>query len=251
MAAYAMMGACDVYPNSLSKHWLPAFRQAFEKNNFNVNRDLASDPTSFLSKAALQSNVLTVEIWRNEKYDTTGELKREHTVRNRPTCTILVCISTHSITTKQLFDTWIWEYLSDFRDGTHTTFHVLQDHTPIPRSAICTTQQNKYFTLYLDDLASPNEIPQNRRGTIWINVPMTVWVWGYLLTEGVGFDGWQSKVAEESEDDDWTQLDNGTKENHNATIGIQNVGGVLLDVDVENDQNDQTRVKRRKVEKGW
>ncbi|KAF8432893.1 hypothetical protein BGX38DRAFT_1333890, partial [Terfezia claveryi] len=98
---------------NLSKHWLPAFQQAFRKNNFNTNRDLAPNPTSFLSKVALQSIVLTVEIWRNEKDAITGELKREHTVRKSPTCTI----------------------------PTYETFHALQDHTPIPRSTICTTPQ--------------------------------------------------------------------------------------------------------------
>ncbi|RPB18427.1 hypothetical protein L211DRAFT_874838 [Terfezia boudieri ATCC MYA-4762] len=230
---------------NLSKHWLPAFRQAFEKNNFNTNRDLAPDPASFLSKVALQSIALTVEIWRNEKDATTGELKRERTVRNRPTCTIPVCISTHSITTEQLFDTWIWEYLSDVRSRTQEAFHTLQDHTPIPRSTVCTAQQNKYFTLYLDDLTSPKDIPPNRRETVWINVPVTVWVWGYLISQRVGFKGWRSQVAHQSAY--WAQLDSGNKENQNARMDMEDVGGVLVDLDVE---NDQTRVKRRKVQKG-
>ncbi|KAF8442553.1 hypothetical protein BGX38DRAFT_1202374 [Terfezia claveryi] len=232
---------------NLSKHWLPAFRQAFEKNNFNTNRDLAPDPTSFLSKVALQSIVLTIEIWRNEQDATTRGLKRERTVRDRPTCTIPVCISTHSITTEQLFDTWVWEYLSAVRNKSYTTFHALQDHPPISRSTACTAQQNKYFTLYLDDLTSPKDIPQNLRGTIWVNVPMTVWVWGYLRSQGVGFRLWRSEVTDESKDGYWAQLVAGNEENQNATMNMENVGGVLVDLNVE---NDQTRVKRRKVQKG-
>jgi len=230
---------------NLSKHWLPVFRQSFERHGFSLNRERAPEPISFMSKVALQSIALTVEIWRNEKHATTGELKRERTVRNRPTCTIPVCISTHNITTEQLFDTWIWEYLLDVRDGTHTAFQTLQDHTPIPRSTVSTVQQSKYFTLYLDDLTSPKDIPQNRRGTIWMNVPIKVWVWGYLLSLGVGFKGWQREVVDESEDD-WTQLDSGNKENHQPTRDMENEGGVLGDLEAD---NGQMKVKRRKVQK--
>ncbi|KAF8415970.1 hypothetical protein EV426DRAFT_711769 [Tirmania nivea] len=217
----------------LSKHWLPAFRQSFERHNFNLNQDQAPDLTSFVSKEALQSIALTVEIWRNEKHASTGELKRERTVRNRPTCTIPVCISAHNITTEQLFDTWIWEYLLDVRDGTHTTFQTLQDHTPIPRSTISAARQNTYFTLYLDDLTSPTDIPQNRRGAIWMNVPIKLWVWGFFLSEGVGFKGWEREVVDELEDD-WAQVDSGNKENRNPTM------------DIEDKRRVQTRVKRRK-----
>jgi len=95
---------------NLSKHWLPAFRESYERHDF--NRHLAPNQTSILSKVDLQSIAITVEVWRNEKHATTGALKREQNIRNRPTCTVPVCISTHNITTEQLFDTWIWEYLS-------------------------------------------------------------------------------------------------------------------------------------------
>jgi len=230
---------------NLTKEWLPAFRQSFERHGFILNRDRAPDPTSFVSKAALQSIALTVEIWRNEQ-DGTGALKREPSVRNRPTCTIPVCISTHNITTEQLFDTWIWEYLSDVRDGTDTIFHPLQEYPPIPRPTVSPDQQNKYFTLYSDDLTSPKDIPDHLRGKVWINVPVKVWVWGYLLSQQVGFKGWQKEVVARFKDD-WAQLETENKENRNPTIDMKNDGRVLGDLEAE---NDQTRVKRRKVQKG-
>ncbi|KAF8429831.1 hypothetical protein BGX38DRAFT_1232919 [Terfezia claveryi] len=98
---------------------------------------------------------------RNETDTTTGALKREPTVRNHPTCTIPACISKHNITTKQIFNTWIWDYLSEVRQGTDGTFDILREHPRIPRST---------------------HIPQNRRETVWVNVPIKVWVWSYFNT---------------------------------------------------------------------
>lgn len=137
-----------------------------------------------------------------------------------------MCISIHTITTEQLFDTWIWEYLSEVRDNTDRIFSTLCEYPPLPHSTVSTDQQNKYFTLYLDDLTSPKYIPQNRRGTIWINVPIKVWVWGYLLSEGVGFKGWEMEVVDDFKDD-WAQLDGGDKENHNPNMEMENGGMVL------------------------
>jgi len=107
---------------------------------------------------------------------------------------------------------------------TDTTFHTLRDYPPIPRSMVSLDQQNKYFTLYLDDLTSPKDIPQNRRGTIWVNVPMKVWVWGYLRSEGVGFKGWKREVGEMK--DVWAEWDR-KNENHNPNMEVTNLGRVL------------------------
>ncbi|KAF8453702.1 hypothetical protein BGX38DRAFT_1176724 [Terfezia claveryi] len=160
---------------NLTKHWLPAFRDLFKRQDFNISQDLAPDLASYLSEAALKSIAITVEIWRNQTDTTTGALKREPTLRNRPTCTIPACISKHIITTKEIFSTCIWDYLSEVRQGTNDTFDTLQEHPPISRSTVSTGQQNRYFTLYLDDLTSPEHIPQNRRGTVWVNVPIKEW----------------------------------------------------------------------------
>jgi len=43
---------------NLPQRWLPAFRESYERHGF--NRDLAPNPTSFLSKATLQSIALAV-----------------------------------------------------------------------------------------------------------------------------------------------------------------------------------------------
>lgn len=193
---------------NLTKHWLPAFRDSFKRQDFNISQDLAPDPASYQSEAALKSIAMTVEIWRNETDTTTGALKRQPTVRNRPTCTIPACISKHDITTKQIFNTWIWDYLSEVRQGTNGTFDTLREHPRIPRSTVSTGQQNRYFTLYLDDLTSPEHIPQNRRGTVWVNVPIKVWVWSYFNSQGVGFDGWKRDTVVNSEDL-WANWDDG------------------------------------------
>ncbi|KAF8415555.1 hypothetical protein EV426DRAFT_579035 [Tirmania nivea] len=231
---------------NLSKYWLPAFRESLERRDFNFNQEPVPDSTTFLSKTALQSAALTVEIWRNEKDGSTGVLKCEYSVRNRPTCTIPVCISTHNITTDQLFDTWIWEYLSEVRAGTDSIFHDLQDHPPIPRSTVSTDRQNKYFTLYLDDLISPKDIVENRRGTIWVNVPIKLWVWGYLRSQKVGSKGWKRGPVRNVEDV-WARWGNENKENREAITEMEKEGSVLGELEAE---IDQTRVKRRRVKKG-
>ncbi|KAF8415974.1 hypothetical protein EV426DRAFT_578941 [Tirmania nivea] len=232
---------------NLTKDWLPAFQEFFQKQDFNVNRDFAPDPASYLPTAALLSIALTIEIWRNETDTTTGALKREHSVRNRRTCTIPACISVHDITTEELFDTWIWEYLSEVPSMTNS-FHTLRDDPPIPRSTPSTDHQNKYFTLYLDDLTSPTNIPQNHRGAIWINVPIKMWVWGYLLSQGVGvgFKGWK-REAVGGLDAAWAKWDRGNKENHDSDIQVVNEERVLQDLGAD---NAQPRVQKRKLQTG-
>ncbi|RPB20022.1 hypothetical protein L211DRAFT_895476 [Terfezia boudieri ATCC MYA-4762] len=232
---------------NLTKIWLPAFRESLQKQDFNVNKDNAPHPATFLSMAALGSTALTLEIWRNERDIITGGLKREHTVLNRPTCTIPVCISEHHITTEELFDTWIWEYLSEVRERTNDIFFTLPGKPPIPRSTVSTDKQNKYFTLYLDDLTSPKDIPQDLRGEVWLNVPVKMWVWGYLLSQGVGFEGWKKEVVD-GLGIAWAKWRSGNKENQEPNVGMENERRVLGDM---GEDNGQPSVKRRKVEKGF
>ncbi|KAF8416569.1 hypothetical protein EV426DRAFT_578657 [Tirmania nivea] len=223
---------------NLSKKWLPAFRESLERQDFDLNRDLAPNASTFLSDAVLQTIALTVEIWRNESDASTGALKRERTVRNRPTSTIPVCISRHDITTSQLFDTWIWQYLSDFRNKSNSTFQELQklqDQPQIPRSTISTDSQNKYITLYLDDLISPKDIEQDLRGTIWINLPIKLWVWGYLRSQRVGSSGWKGQVAHDVKDI-WAEWRSRIKEKRNAIRETENDRSVLGELEVENEQ---------------
>jgi len=233
---------------TLSKRWLPAFRKSQEGQEFHVTQDSSTKPeaSSFLPRAALSAIALTVEIWRNETDPITKALKREHTVGNRPTCTIPTCISIHQITVQELFDTWIWEYLAEPRKETLNIFDKVEDQPAIPRSRVSASVENKYFTLYLDDLTSPEHIPHDQRGEIWVNIPMKMWVWGYLVSQGVGFHGWDRKQVP-GFGDAWTKWKSRNKENRepNAEMGPERE--VLGDLET---QNEQHGVKRRKLQDG-
>ncbi|KAF8426080.1 hypothetical protein EV426DRAFT_573079 [Tirmania nivea] len=230
----------------LASAWLPAFKDALGKSqNYQWDQLLAPPVSTFLSLAARHSAVLTVEIWRNEIDLATGGLKREPSVRNRSTCTVPICISTHTITALQLFETWIWEYLANVRDGqSNTSFEPLQNQPPVPRSAISSiaAHEKNYFTLYLDDLLSPKDIPFGKRGTIWVNVPVKIWVWGYLRAVGVGYKGWTEKQSAGQLEAMWAQWENANKENMDV-VHLLHTRAVLAEVDI-----DEQGLKRRKAQ---
>lgn len=177
----------------LNKTWIPAFQAAIA-GNFDWDPEFAPPCSTFLSSQALDTTALTVEIWRNEVDAASGGLKRHRSARGRPSLCTPVCISIDTISTTDLFNTWIWEYLAASRVRRHTSFHAIQDKPPIPRSTVPSdgaSYSRGYVTLYLDDMLSPPEIRSEDRGTIWINIPVRMWVWAYLRSAKVGTTSWR------------------------------------------------------------
>ncbi|KAF8426079.1 hypothetical protein EV426DRAFT_573078 [Tirmania nivea] len=153
---------------------------------------LTGHSSTFISQQALQSTAITVEIWRKETDPATGGVKGLPSARSsRPTCSIPVCISSYNIITGEIFNTLIWEYISQVDFNFHTRFHPLHEHAPIPRFVVspATTPNMTYFTTYLDDLLSPVDIPPGQRATVWINIPVKIWIWGYFPLRGSRVQG--------------------------------------------------------------
>lgn len=220
---------------NLEKIWLPAFQCAIAQNP-TWDPQLAPSCPTFLSRQAMQSVAMTVEVWRNEA-DGKG-LKRTRSVRERATSSIPVAISVQNITTSDLFTSWIWEYLASVRDGTTSRFQAPSNSPPIPRSSVSepSTPQS-YFTLYLDDLISPDEIPSDKRGTIWANIPVKMWVWAYFRQAKVGTRSWGYRR------DRWKRGQPAAANKENVEPTGSEVGRrVLEEVEV-----DERGVKRRKL----
>lgn len=89
---------------------------------------------------------------------------------------------------KDLVEIWIPEFQEQIAQPSPETFEPLQDLPPIPRAVVGASSVNgSYFTLYLDDLLIPADIPNKVRGTIWVNIPVKFWIWACLRPYGVGF----------------------------------------------------------------
>lgn len=220
---------------NLVKVWLPAFQSAIAQNP-TWDPQLAPSCTTFLSEQGMQSVAMTVEVWRN---DADGEgLKSKQSVPERATSSIPVAISVHNITTSELFTSWIWEYLASVRDGTTRRFQAPRDSSPIPRSSVCEPLTPKsYLTLYLDDLISPEDIPSDKRGTVWANVPVKVWVWASFCQAKVGTKSWGYRR------DRWKRGQPAAANKDNVEPTGSEVGrGVLEEVEV-----DERGVKRRRL----
>ncbi|KAF8432371.1 hypothetical protein BGX38DRAFT_1146414 [Terfezia claveryi] len=89
---------------------------------------------------------------------------------------------------KNLVEIWIPEFQEHITQESSQQFESLQDLHPVPRSTVGSSSANgSYFTLYLDDLLEPADIPTEVRGTIWVNIPVKLWIWACLRSYSVGF----------------------------------------------------------------
>ena len=145
---------------------------------------------------------MSISIWRNEVDPKTGGLKIYPTPYNtRGTIgkSITLCIYIHKITKSSLFDSYLYVYLKKLRDADLQTGRItegailasmsgIQTQPPIPRSIAATPSNLPYFTIYLDDLTYPGNIPVDKRNKVWMNIPIEVWVWGLFRSFGVGLE---------------------------------------------------------------
>ncbi|KAF8446713.1 hypothetical protein BGX38DRAFT_1143111 [Terfezia claveryi] len=89
---------------------------------------------------------------------------------------------------KDFVEIWIPEFQEQIAQQSTQKFESLQDLPPIPRSVVGSSPANgSYFTLYLDDLLAPADIPNEVRGSVWVYIPVKLWIWACLRSYGVGF----------------------------------------------------------------
>ena len=164
-----------------------------------------------------EGNAIVIEVWRNSRDPKTGGFIKARTPRGRKGQSIPVCISCHTITLKDLFEIWIPEFQEQIARKSSQRFETLQDLDPIPRSVVGSSPANgPYFTLYLDDLLPPADIPKEVRGTVWVNIPVKLWIWACLRSYGVGFIAARG-FSENSRTTLWEEWKSRNKENQDKS----------------------------------
>ena len=145
---------------------------------------------------------MAISVWRNEVDPATGGLKIHATHYNTYSTigmSMPLCISMHKITKKSLFDSYLRTYLEKLQDGDLQSGSIteadilssmpgMQTQPPIARSTATKPSDLPYFTIYLDDLTYPVNIPLKQRNKVWVNIPIEVWIWGLFRSFGVGLE---------------------------------------------------------------